>query len=133
MYFRSLQVVNFINVFTHSFYDLRSQKRKKLLKLTVFLAISVSACAKAARKMLVKLTRGTQYRRSQPYRTLSYRIFRIQFSPLLLLTHSSPICSARQFSNFLCFIVLCWNISWRINELDALFFVSVSFFNLKSE
>ena len=35
----------------------RSQKRKKLLNLTVFLVLLWSACVKAARKMLVKLTR----------------------------------------------------------------------------
>ena len=31
--------VNFTNVFTHSFYAVRSQKRKKLLDLTVFLRV----------------------------------------------------------------------------------------------
>ena len=45
--------VNFINVFTSSFYKHRSQK---LLNLTVFFALSGSAHVKAARKMLVKLT-----------------------------------------------------------------------------
>ena len=37
-------------------YMRRSQKCKKLLELTVFLALLGSACIKAARKMLVKLT-----------------------------------------------------------------------------
>ena len=47
--------VNFINVFTHSFYKCRSKKRKKLLNLTVFVGLLESACIKAASKMLVKL------------------------------------------------------------------------------
>ena len=42
--------VNFINVFTLSFYIRRSQKWKKLLELTVFLALLGSAQVKAARK-----------------------------------------------------------------------------------
>ena len=50
--------VNFINVFTSSFYACRSQKRKKLLYLTVFLVLLGSARVKAAHKMLVKLTAG---------------------------------------------------------------------------
>ena len=50
--------VNFINVLTHSFYTRRSQKRKKLLELTVFFVLLGSACVKAAHKMLVKLTAG---------------------------------------------------------------------------
>ena len=49
-------VVNFINVFTRSFYTCRSWKRKKLLELTVFFALLGSALIKAACKMLVKLT-----------------------------------------------------------------------------
>ena len=48
--------VNFINVFTHSFYARRSQKSKKLLELTVFIVLLGSGYIKAARKMLVKLT-----------------------------------------------------------------------------
>ena len=48
--------VNFINVITRSFYAHRSQKRKKMLDLTVFFALLGSACVKAACKMLVKLT-----------------------------------------------------------------------------
>ena len=48
--------VNFINVITPSFYASRSYKRKKLLNLTVFFALLGSACVKAARKMIVKLT-----------------------------------------------------------------------------
>ena len=47
---------NFIYVFTRSFYTHRSQKRKKLLNLTAFLALLGCAFVKAARKMLVKLT-----------------------------------------------------------------------------
>ena len=39
--------VNFINVFTHSFYAPRSRKCKKLLKLTDFFALLGSACVKA--------------------------------------------------------------------------------------
>ena len=50
--------VNFINVFTCSFYAGRSQKPKKLLNLTVFWALLGSAHLKAAHKMLVKLTPG---------------------------------------------------------------------------
>ena len=50
--------VNFINVFTRSFYACRSQKRKKLLELTVFFAPLGSASVKVARKMLMKLTPG---------------------------------------------------------------------------
>ena len=42
--------VNFINVFTHSFYTCRSQKLKKLLELTVFFALLGSALV----KLLVK-------------------------------------------------------------------------------
>ena len=48
--------VDFINVFTRSFYVRRSQKRKKLLDLTVFFVLLGSERVKAARKMLVKLT-----------------------------------------------------------------------------
>ena len=47
---------NFINVSTCSFYVHSSQRRKKLLNLTVFFALLGSARVKAARKMLVKLT-----------------------------------------------------------------------------
>ena len=50
--------VNFINLFTRSFYVRRSQKCKKLLELTVFFALLESECVKAAHKMLVKLTIG---------------------------------------------------------------------------
>ena len=50
--------VSFINLFTRSFYAHRSQKRKKLLDLTVFFALLGSAQVKAARKLLVKLTPG---------------------------------------------------------------------------
>ena len=50
--------VNFINVFTPSFNTSRSQKRKKLLDLTVLFALLGSAIVKDARKMLVKLTPG---------------------------------------------------------------------------
>ena len=42
--------VDFINVFTQSFYTGRSQKRKKLLDLTVFFALLGSSCV----KLLVK-------------------------------------------------------------------------------
>ena len=48
--------VNFINVFTPSFYTCRSRERKKLPKLTVFFALLGFACVKAACKMLVKLS-----------------------------------------------------------------------------
>ena len=48
--------VDFIEVFTHSFYALQSQNHKKLLDLAVFFAILGSAHVKAARSMLVKLT-----------------------------------------------------------------------------
>ena len=48
------QGVNFINVFTSSFYARRSRKRKKLLKCPF--ALLGSECMKAARKLLVKLT-----------------------------------------------------------------------------
>ena len=47
--------VNFINVFTRSFYANRSQKRKKLLDLTGLFVLLGSARVKAAHKMLVKL------------------------------------------------------------------------------
>ena len=49
---------NFTIVFMPTFYVSRSQMRKKLFDLTVFLALLGSACIKAARKMLVKLTLG---------------------------------------------------------------------------
>ena len=42
--------------FTSSFYASRSQERKKLLDLTVFVALLGSACLKVACKMLIKLT-----------------------------------------------------------------------------
>ena len=48
--------VNFFDVFMCSFYARRSQKRKKLLELTIFFALFGSASVKAVRKMLVKLT-----------------------------------------------------------------------------
>ena len=48
--------VNFINMFTGSFYTCRSQKHKKLLDLTEIFVVLGSASVKAARKMLVKLT-----------------------------------------------------------------------------
>ena len=48
--------VDFINVFTRSFYARRSPKRKKVFELTVFFALLGSARVKAARKMLAKLT-----------------------------------------------------------------------------
>ena len=50
--------VNFINMLMHSFYTFRSQKHKKLLDLTVFLALLGSARLKAGLTMLVKLTIG---------------------------------------------------------------------------
>ena len=46
----------FHQLFTHSFNVRRSQKRKKLLELTVFLALLGSAGVKDVHKMLVKLT-----------------------------------------------------------------------------
>ena len=49
---------NFINVFTHSYYESRSQKSKKLLNLTVYVALLGSTRVKAACKMIVKLTPG---------------------------------------------------------------------------
>ena len=48
--------VNFINMFTSTFYARRSQKLKKLLNMTVFQALLGSAPVKAACKTLVKLT-----------------------------------------------------------------------------
>ena len=48
--------VNFINMFTCSFYARRSRKHKKLLYLTVLFALLESMCIKAPCKMLVKLT-----------------------------------------------------------------------------
>ena len=48
MYEDKLAGVNFINMLTRSFYLLRSQKRKKLLDLTVFFALLGSAFVKAA-------------------------------------------------------------------------------------
>ena len=50
--------VNFITLFTHSFAASRSRKRKKLLNLSVFLALLGSSGLKAACKTLVKLTPG---------------------------------------------------------------------------
>ena len=47
--------INFINVFTRSFYACRSQNCKKLLELSLF-ALLGSASIKAVHKMLVKLT-----------------------------------------------------------------------------
>ena len=67
---QSKEGVNFINVFMGRFYTCRSQTRKKLLELTVFLALLGSASVKAARKMLVKLSQGV----SQP--RVSSRILR---------------------------------------------------------
>ena len=49
-----------LDVFTCSFYVLKSRKRKKMLVLTVFFALLGSACVKAVRKMLVKLTPSHQ-------------------------------------------------------------------------
>ena len=40
----------------HIFYARRSQKRKKMLELTVFFALLGSSCVKAACKMLMKFT-----------------------------------------------------------------------------
>ena len=48
--------VDFINIFTPSFYARRFQKRKKLLNLTVFFALLGSEHVKAACKILVKST-----------------------------------------------------------------------------
>ena len=50
--------VNFINVFMCSFYAHRSQKRKKLLDLTVFFMLRRSARVKAAHRTSVKLNPG---------------------------------------------------------------------------
>ena len=50
--------VNFINMITRSLYARRTRKRKKLLELTVLLALLGSVCVKAPWKMLVKLTPG---------------------------------------------------------------------------
>ena len=47
--------VNFINVFTRSFYASRSQKHKKTVKLSSFIALLESVCVKAAHTMMVKL------------------------------------------------------------------------------
>ena len=44
-----------VNQFMRSFYVYKSRKRKNLLDLTVFLRFGISACLKAARKMLGKL------------------------------------------------------------------------------
>ena len=54
----SFNGVNFVNVFTPSFYECRSQKHKKLLDFTAFFALLGSTGVKAAHKMLVKLTHG---------------------------------------------------------------------------
>ena len=54
--------VNFINVFTRSFYARRSQKWKKLLDLTVFLRFLGSAFVKAACIMMLKFTLGLRKR-----------------------------------------------------------------------
>jgi len=43
---------------TRIFYAPRSQKHKKIVKLSVFFVLSVSSCAKAARRTLMKLTPG---------------------------------------------------------------------------
>ena len=48
--------VNFINMFTSSFYTRISKKRKTLLDLTVFFALLVSTGVKTAYRMLMKLT-----------------------------------------------------------------------------
>ena len=45
-------------MFMRIFYPHRSQKRKKMLDLTVFLGLLGSAGVKAAHKMMVKLTPG---------------------------------------------------------------------------
>ena len=50
--------VNYINMFTRSFYAQGSQKHKKLLELAVFFALLGSVQVKAPCKMLVKLTPG---------------------------------------------------------------------------
>ena len=81
----SISGVNFINVFTGSFYACRSQKRKKLLNLTVFFALLGSALVKAARKMLVKLT------------PVCYRVYQgvrpnlIKRSEMIILGHFWPL------------------------------------------
>ena len=61
-----MPAVNFINVFKHSFYTRRSQKRKKLLELIIFFALLRSAHVKVACKMLVKLTPWQQVRKVKP-------------------------------------------------------------------
>ena len=50
--------VNFIQMLTNSFYARRSQKRKKTVKLSSFIALLGSARVKAARRMLVKMNPG---------------------------------------------------------------------------
>jgi len=51
--------VDFTNMFTRSFYACRSQKRKILVKPSVFFVLVGSVCIKVACKMLVKLTLGS--------------------------------------------------------------------------
>ena len=56
--YANISGVNFINVFTCSFYMCRSQKCKKLLDLNVLFVLFGSLHIKAARKILLKLTPG---------------------------------------------------------------------------
>ncbi len=56
MLIKLTQGVSFTNMFTRSFYARRSRKSKKTDDLTVFLMFLGTAHAKAARKMLMKLT-----------------------------------------------------------------------------
>ena len=56
--------VNFINVFTCSFYVRRSRKRKKQCYLTVFLALLGFVRVKAARKHVDEILTGTVELRS---------------------------------------------------------------------
>ena len=85
--------VNFINVFTHSFYARRSQKQNKLLELTVFYALLGSGRVKAVSKMLVKNSLGRLCRagnRGCSCRVVGNTVLLVgegtRFTPALILT-----------------------------------------------
>ena len=100
-----LHGVNFINVLTRSFYATWSQKRKKLLDVSVFFALLGSAHVKAACKMMVKWTTGSIFFSTAPFLNnklfiwpnykYSYnntdKTFALPFSPFLFLSFYSSI------------------------------------------
>ena len=91
--------VNFIKMFTCSFYTHRSGKRKKLHDLAVFFALLGFARGKAAHKMMVKLTPGFDESCATTYTfrlVLYFWPFRVNF-PNILRNCFSQIFSFNQF------------------------------------